>query len=200
LVLFSEHPWFVESRSSRTNPKRDWYIWRDGKPGGLRPNNWESIFNGSAWEYDKDTDQYYLHLFSRKMPDLNWECPELRQELYNVTCWWLDRGIDGFRIDAVSHIKKKPGLPDLPNPKHLEFVSSFDYHMNIEGIEEHLREFKSGTYGKYDVVSVGEANGVGADQAVDWVDEKDGLFNMIFQFEGTNLWEKTLGALDGETK
>ncbi|CAF0948850.1 unnamed protein product [Adineta steineri] len=191
-----EHPWFIESRSSRTNPKRDWYIWRDGKPGGHRPNNWESIFNGSAWEYDKETDQYYLHLFSRKMPDLNWECAELRQELYNATCWWLDRGIDGFRIDAVSHIKKKPGLPDLPNPKHLEFVSSFDYHMNVEGIEEHLHEFKKGTYGKYDVVSVGEANGVGADQAVEWVDEKQGLFNMIFQFEGTNLWEKTLGTLD----
>ena len=91
--LSSEHPWFIESRSSRTKPKRDWYIWRDGKPGGLRPNNWESIFNGSAWEYDKETDQYYLHLFSRKMPDLNWECPELRQELYKATCWWLDRGI-----------------------------------------------------------------------------------------------------------
>ena len=94
ILLFpSEHPWFVESRSSRTNPKRDWYIWRDGKSGGLRPNNWESIFNGSAWEYDKETDQYYLHLFSRKMPDLNWECEELRQELYKATCWWLDRGI-----------------------------------------------------------------------------------------------------------
>jgi len=132
------------------------------------------------------------------MPDLNWECEELRQELYQVTCWWLDQGVDGFRIDAVSHIKKKPGLPDLPNPKHLEFVSSFDYHMNVEGIEEYLREFKSGTYGKYDVVSVGEANGVGADQAVDWVDDTNGLFNMIFQFEGTNLWEKTLGTLDGK--
>jgi alpha-glucosidase len=89
----SEHPWFIESRSSRTSPKRDWYIWRDGKPGGLRPNNWESIFNGSAWEYDKETDQYYLHLFSRKMPDVNWECAELRQELYRITRWWIERGI-----------------------------------------------------------------------------------------------------------
>jgi len=191
-----EHPWFIESRSSRTNSKRDWYIWRDGKPGGLRPNNWESIFNGSAWEYDKTSDQYYLHLFSRKMPDVNWEFPELRQELYRVTRWWLDRGIDGFRIDAISHIKKKPGLPDLPNPKQLEFVSSFDYHMNVEGIEEYLAEFKRETYSKYDVVTVGEANGVSADQAVDWVDEDRGIFNMIFQFEGTNLWEKTLGTLD----
>ncbi|CAF3957804.1 unnamed protein product [Rotaria sp. Silwood2] len=191
-----EHPWFIESRSSHTNPKRDWYIWRDGKPGGLRPNNWESIFNGSAWEYDKETDQYYLHLFSRKMPDVNWECPGLRQEFYKIALWWLDRGIDGFRIDAVSHIKKKPGLPDLPNPKQLEFVSSFDYHMNVEGIEEFLTEFKRETYGDRDVVTVGEANGVGADQAVDWVDEEKGKFNMIFQFEATNLWEKTLGSLD----
>jgi alpha-glucosidase len=197
-LLPSEHPWFIESRSSRTNSKRDWYIWRDGKPGGLRPNNWESIFNGSAWEYDKETDQYYLHLFSRKMPDVNWECEELRQALYRVTRWWLDRGIDGFRIDAISHIKKKPGLPDLPNPKQLEFVSSFDYHMNVEGIEEYLTEFKRETYAKYDVVTVGEANGVGADQAVDWVDEERGIFNMIFQFEATNLWEKTLGTLDGK--
>ncbi|CAF4547585.1 unnamed protein product [Rotaria sp. Silwood2] len=191
-----EHPWFIESRSSLTNPKRDWYIWRDGKPGGLRPNNWESIFNGSAWEYDKETDQYYLHLFSRKMPDLNWECPELRQELYKMTRWWLDRGVDGFRIDAISHIKKKPGLPDLPNPKQLEFVSSFDYHMNVEGIEEFLTEFKRETYGGRDVVTVGEANGVDADQAVDWVDEEDGKFNMIFQFEVTNLWDKTLSTLN----
>ena len=99
-ISFSEHPWFTESRSSRTNPKRHWYISRDGKPGGLRPNNWESIFNGSAWEYDKETDQYYLHLFSRKMPDVNWECAELRQELYKMTCWWLDRGTT-FRIISL---------------------------------------------------------------------------------------------------
>ncbi|CAF2758520.1 unnamed protein product [Rotaria sp. Silwood2] len=148
------------------------------------------------WEYDKETDQYYLHLFSRKMPDVNWECPELRQELYKMTRWWLDRGVDGFRIDAISHIKKKSGLPDLPNPKQLEFVSSFDYHMNVEGIEEFLTEFKREAYGDRDVVTVGEANGVSADQAVNWVDEEKGKFNMIFQFEATNLWEKSLGSLN----
>ena len=109
-------------------------------------------------------------------------------------------GIDGFRIDAISHIKKKPGLPDLPNPKQLEFVSSFDYHMNVEGIDEYLTEFKRETYSKYDVVAVGEANGVSADQAVEWVDEERGKFDMIFQFEATNLWEKTLGTLDGKEK
>ncbi|CAF4297096.1 unnamed protein product [Rotaria sordida] len=121
------------------------------------------------------------------MPDFNWECPALRQELYKVTRWWLDRGIDGFRINAVSHIKKKPGLPDLPNPKQLEYVSSFDYHMNVEGIEEFLTEFKCETYGTRDVVIVGDASGVDADQAVTWVDEEKGIFNMIFQSEVPKL-------------
>ena len=101
-----EHPWFIESRSSKDNPKRDWYIWHDGKDGA-EPNNWESIFNGSAWEYDEETEQYYLHLFSRKQPDLNWENKEVREVLYDTVNWWLDKGIDGFRVDAISHIKKK---------------------------------------------------------------------------------------------
>ena len=104
-----EHPWFIESRSSKDNPKRDWYIWHDGKDGA-EPNNWESIFNGSAWEYDEVTGQYYLHLFSRKQPDLNWENKEVREVLYDTVNWWLDKGIDGFRVDAISHIKKKMAL------------------------------------------------------------------------------------------
>lgn len=90
----------------KDNPKRDWYIWHDGKDGA-EPNNWESIFNGSAWEYDEETEQYYLHLFSRKQPDLNWENKEVREVLYDTVNWWLDKGIDGFRVDAISHIKKK---------------------------------------------------------------------------------------------
>jgi alpha-glucosidase len=124
-----EHPWFIESRSAKDSPKRDWYIWRDGK-NGREPNNWESIFGGSAWEYDPTTDQYYLHVFAVKQPDLNWENEEVRRELYKMINWWLDKGIDGFRVDAISHIKKKPGLPDLPNPKGLDYVPSFDGHMN----------------------------------------------------------------------
>lgn len=111
-----------------------------------------------------------------------------------------DLGIDGFRIDAISHIKKKPGFPDLPNPKQLEFVSSFDYHMNVDGIQDHLIEFKRETYSKYDVVTVGEANGVSSEQATDWVDEKTGAFNMIFQFEATNLWDKASKKIDGNDK
>ncbi|BFO10110.1 hypothetical protein GGER_26200 [Serratia rubidaea] len=100
-----EHPWFLESRSSKSGPKRDWYIWRDGRDG-KEPNNWESIFNGSAWRYDAQSGQYFLHLFSARQPDLNWENPQLRQAVYDMMRWWLDKGIDGFRIDAICHMKK----------------------------------------------------------------------------------------------
>ena len=182
-----EHPWFIESRQSKDNPKRDWYIWRDGKDG-KEPNNWESIFEGSAWQYDEKTDQYYLHVFSTKQPDLNWENPEVRDELYDTVNWWLDKGIDGFRIDAISHIKKRPGFPDMPNPDNEEYVSSFDMHMNQDGIHEFLQEFKDRTYSNYDVMTVGEANGVSADEADLWVGD-NGKMDMVFQFEHLDLWD-----------
>lgn len=182
-----EHPWFIESRSSKNNPKRDWYIWRDGK-NGQEPNNWESIFGGSAWEYDEKTDQYFLHIFSRKQPDLNWENKNVRENIYDMINWWLDKGIDGFRVDAISHIKKKDGLPDMPNPKGLKYVSSFDYHMNVEGINVYLEELKERTFAKYDIMTVGEANGVSIEEADEWVGEERGKFNMIFQFEHLGLW------------
>ncbi|PFA64455.1 glucohydrolase [Bacillus sp. AFS015802] len=183
-----EHPWFIESKSSKDNPKRDWYIWRDGVKG-KEPNNWESIFGGSAWEYDEETDQYFLHVFSTKQPDLNWENEEVRDALYDTVNWWLDKGIDGFRIDAISHIKKRPGLPDMPNPKKEKYVSSFDMHMNQKGIHTFLQEFKDRTYGNYDVMSVGEANGVKADEAELWVGKENGKMDMIFQFEHLGLWD-----------
>jgi alpha-glucosidase len=183
-----EHQWFVESRSSKDSPKRDWYIWRDGK-NGAEPNNWESIFGGSAWEYDQNTKQYYMHLFSVKQPDLNWENPDVRHAVYAMMRWWLDKGIDGFRIDAISHIKKRPSLPDMPNPKNEKYVSSFDMHMNQEGIHPFLQEMKDETYGKYDVMTVGEANGVTTEEAHLWVGEEEGKMNMVFQFEHLDLWD-----------
>ncbi|MGG5252393.1 glycoside hydrolase family 13 protein [Neobacillus sp. SM06] len=188
-----EHPWFIESRSSKDNPKRDWYIWRDGK-NGKEPNNWESIFSGSAWKYDEETDQYFMHIFSERQPDLNWENPEVRNALYDMVNWWLEKGIDGFRVDAISHIKKEPGFPDMPNPKNLDYVPCFPKMMNVEGIDEFLNEFTKKTIKNYDVMTVGEANGVGLEDADRWVGEENGYFNMIFQFEFLNLWDK---AADG---
>ena len=183
-----EHPWFIESRSSVDHPKRDWYIWRDGV-NGAEPNNWESIFSGSAWEYDENTGQYYMHLFSKKQPDLNWENAEVREALYEMVNWWLDKGIDGFRVDAISHIKKEEGLTDMPNPHALKYVSSFDKHMNVEGIHPLLAELKANTFDKYDIMTVGEANGVKIEDAHLWVGEEEGKFNMVFQFEHLGLWK-----------
>ncbi|MED4857911.1 alpha-glucosidase [Bacillus atrophaeus] len=183
-----EHPWFIESRSALDSEKRDWYIWKDGK-NGKEPNNWESIFSGSAWQYDQTTDQYYLHLFDKKQPDLNWENQNMRFAVYEMVNWWLDKGIDGFRMDAISHIKKKKGLPDLPNPEALPYVPSFPYHMNVEGIMDFLRELKKETFSRYPIVTVGEANGVTADEAADWAGGKSGIFDMIFQFEHLGLWD-----------
>ncbi|WP_024614363.1 alpha-glucosidase [Clostridium sp. Ade.TY] len=182
-----EHQWFIESKSSRDNPKSDWYIWRDGKDN-KEPNNWESIFKGSAWEYSKEREQYYLHLFSKKQPDLNWENEDVRKEIYKMINWWLDKGIDGFRVDAISHIKKEDGLSDMDNPEGLKYVSSFNKHMNVDGIHNYLKELNEETFKKYDIMTVGEANGVAAEEAKDWVSEENGKFNMVFQFEHLHLW------------
>ena len=181
-----EHEWFIESKSSKNNPKRDWYIWRKGK-GELEPNNWESIFKGSAWEYDESTDEYFLHLFSKKQPDLNWENKDVRKELYKMINWWLDKGIDGFRVDAISHVKKENGLKDMPNPNNERYVSSFEKHMNVEGIHELLDELNENTFSKYDIMTVAEANGVNAEHAEEWVGDENGKFNMVFQFEHLDL-------------
>ena len=186
-----EHPWFIESRSSKDNPKRDWYIWRDGK-ADKEPNNWESIFGGSAWVKDEKTNQYYLHLFTKKQPDLNWKNKDMRNAIYEMMNWWLDKGIDGFRVDAISHINKEEGLLDMPNPNNLKYVSSFDKHMNVEGIHEYLKDIKDNTYGKYNVMTVGEANGVTPEDAHLWVSEEEGKFNMVFQFEHLDLWNNNM--------
>ena len=186
-----EHPWFLESRSSIDNSKRDWYIWADGK-NGAEPNNWESIFSGSAWEWDEGTKQYYLHLFSPKQPDLNWENAEVRKALYDMVNRWIDKGIDGFRIDAISHIKKKPGFPDMPNKENNQYVECFPYMSNYEGIDVYLREFVDSTIMGKDLVTVGEANGVSLKEIHKWVGEENGYFNMIFQFEHLKLWLRRL--------
>ncbi|WP_096273909.1 glycoside hydrolase family 13 protein [Paucisalibacillus globulus] len=184
-----EHPWFIESRKSKDNPYRDYYIWHPGKDG-KEPNNWESIFGGSAWKYDEKTKEYFMHVFSSKQPDLNWENPKVRNELYKMVNWWLDKGIDGFRVDAISHIKKIAGFPDMPNPDNLKYVPSYEGHMNRDGIQVFMEELKQNTFANYDIMTVGEANGVSLEQADEWVGETNGKFDMIFQFEHLGLWRK----------
>lgn len=190
-----EHQWFIESRSSTENEKRDWYIWRDGVDG-KEPNNWGSIFGGSAWELDEKTNQYYLHLFSKKQPDLNWENKNVRVALYDMVNWWLDKGVDGFRIDAISHIKKDLTFSDEENPEKLSYVPAWSKYMNVDGILPFLTELKEETFAKYDSMTVAEANGVGIDDIHEWVDEQDGKFNMIFQFEHLGLWDSDTRTLD----
>jgi alpha-glucosidase len=131
-----------------------------------------------------------MHVFSSKQPDLNWENPTVRNELYKMVNWWLDKGIDGFRVDAISHIKKIAGFPDMPNPDNLKYVPSYEGHMNRDGIQVFLEELKQNTFAKYDIMTVGEANGVSLEQADGWVGEKNGKFDMIFQFEHLGLWRK----------
>lgn len=183
----SEHPWFIESRSSKDNSKRDWYIWKCGKDE-KEPNNWQSIFGDSAWEYDKKTDEYYLHLFSKKMPDINWENHEAKEAIFDMIHWWLDKGIDGFRVDAISHIKKLD-YEDMPNTEGKKYVSSFEKHMNQKGIHVFLQELKENVFAKYDIFTVAEANGVNANEMEEWISSKKGKFSSIFQFEHLNLWD-----------
>lgn len=175
-----EHPWFMESRASLDNEKRDWYIWSD------EPTNWESIFGGSAWEYDQKTKQSYLHLFSKKQPDLNWENPDVREALYDMVNWWLDKGIDGFRVDAISHIKKN--LTDVEDPEQNLYVPAWEKMMNVKGIQPLLAELRDKTFTGRDIMTVGEANGVHIGDIDEWIGEEDGKFNMVFQFESLGLW------------
>lgn len=183
-----EHPWFLASSASRDDPKRDWYIWRDGKQGA-EPNNWESIFNGSAWKYSTATGQYFLHLFSERQPDLNWENPEVRTAVYAMMRWWLDKGVDGFRIDAICHMKKEPALSDMPNPEALPYVPSFARHLNYDGLLDYVDDMCEQVFSHYDIVTIGEMNGASAEQGEEWVGEQRGRLNMIFQFEHVKLWQ-----------
>lgn len=183
-----EHPWFIESKSSKDNPKRDWYIWKKPKSDGSEPNNWESIFNGSTWEFDERTQEYYFHLFSKKQPDLNWDNPAVRNEIFDMMNWWFEKGIDGFRVDAITHIKKSFEAGDLSVPEGKTYAPAFDVDMNQPGIQTWLQEMKDKSLSQYNIMTVGEANGVNPDNAEDWVGEDKGKFNMIFQFEHLGLW------------
>jgi oligo-1,6-glucosidase len=194
-----EHPWFIESRSSLDNPKRDYYIWRKGKNGGP-PNNWESYFSGSVWEYDETTEEYYLHLYTKNQPDLNWENENVIRDVEEMVRWWLDKGVDGFRMDAIAHIVKAENLPDAPNPNNLPYVRAYTLYSNLEKVHTLLRELNDKVLYLYDIMTVGETSGLGPEQALDYIGNERHELNMVFQFEhmqldsatgGTGKWELT---------
>lgn len=187
-----EHPWFVESRKSKDNLYRDYYIWRPARMG-KEPNNWGSCFSGSAWEYNEATDMYYLHLFSKKQPDLNWDNPRVRAEVYDMMNWWLDKGVDGFRMDVISLISKKPELPD--GKPGINGYASFNEPANGPHVHEYLQEMRRRVLEGRDTITVGECSGVTLEEAKKYARSDEKELNMVFQFEhmdvdadGTNKW------------
>ena len=180
-----EHPWFLESRKSKDNPYRDYYIWREGKDGKV-PNNWGSYFSGSAWQHDDATDMYYLHLFSKKQPDLNWENPKVREEVFSMMNWWCgEKGIDGFRMDVISLISKRPGLPD--GPKGPEALYGYADCANGPRVHEFLKEMNQKVLSHYDLMTVGEAAGVTIEEAKKYAGFNENELNMVFHFEHVGL-------------
>lgn len=176
-----EHRWFMESRKSRDNPYRDYYIWREGKDVGTPPNNWGSCFGGSAWQYDEETAMYYLHLFSRKQPDLNWDNPDVRKEVFDMMTWWCDKGIDGFRMDVISMISKTSEMPDGKiNGLYGDYGP---YCIHGPHVHEYLQEMNKKVLSRYDIMTVGETAGVTTEQAMQYAGEDTHELNMVFQFE-----------------
>ncbi|QIZ97545.1 alpha-glucosidase [Leifsonia sp. PS1209] len=190
-----EHAWFVESSAGPDSPKRDWYWWRpprDGKaPGesGAEPNNWGSFFSGSAWQLDQASGEYYLHLFSRKQPDLNWENPEVRDAVYEMMNWWLDRGVDGFRMDVINLISKVQDLPDGVVPPGALYGDGYPFYGQGPRIHEFLHEMHERVFAGRDdrYLTVGEMPGVTVDQAQLFTDPARGELDMVFQFEHVDL-------------
>ena len=178
-----EHPWFVESRSSKDNEKRDYYIWKEGKDG-KEPTNWGSAFSGPAWKYDEHTDMYYLHLFSVKQPDLNWENPKVRNEVYDMMTRWCEKGIDGFRMDVISLISKPVGYPDA---KVVGLYGDMGICANGPKVHDYLKEMNERVLSKFDIMTVGETAGVTLEEAKKYANTDGSELNMVFQFEHTDL-------------
>ncbi|WP_409296850.1 glycoside hydrolase family 13 protein [Peribacillus sp. SCS-26] len=190
-----EHQWFVESRKSKDNPYRDYYIWKKGE-NGEPPTNWGAAFGGSVWEYDEETDEYYLHLFSKKQPDLNWENPGLRAEVYQMIRYWLDKGIDGFRMDVVNFISKDTSYPQGKMDEGMLFGDGSPYYMNGPRIHEFLQEMNKEALSTYDTITVGEMPGVSVEQGKLYTGEKRNELNMVFHFEHVGLGNGKFGKWD----
>ncbi|MFR3767295.1 MAG: glycoside hydrolase family 13 protein [Blautia sp.] len=176
-----EHNWFIESRKSKDNPYRDYYIWKD-PVNGKEPNNWGGVFGGSAWEYDEKTQMYYLHLFSKKQPDLNWENEKVRREVYDMMTFWCEKGIDGFRMDVISMVSKNQAFPDgeVKNGLYGDFNP---YCVHGPRIHEFLQEMNKEVLSRYDIMTVGETSGVTIEEAQKYAGEDRNELNMVFQFE-----------------
>lgn len=172
----NKHPWFLESSSSKTNPKRDWYFWKDSVDG-KEPNNWRSYFTPSVWEYDSKTDQYYMHSFAIEQPDLNWENPEVRQEIYKMMRFWLDKGIDGFRLDVINLLAKLKGFPNVEDPKNINYLG------NNPGIHDYLQEMNREVLQHYDIMTVGEIPFVKPEDGLLYVGEDRHELHTLFHFE-----------------
>ncbi len=179
-----EHKWFIESRSSKDSPYRDYYIWKDPRDGH-EPNNWESCFSGSAWKFDETTGQYYLHMFSEKQPDLNWENPKVRDEVYDMMTWWCEKGIDGFRMDVISMISKDPSYPDGTVYDGV-YGDGSPYVCNGPRVHEFLQEMNRRVLSRYDIMTVGEAAGVTVEEAKKYANKEGTELNMVFHFEHTD--------------
>ena len=186
-----EHAWFIESRSSKDNPHRDYYIWKEPK-NGKEPNNWGSCFGDSAWELDERTGMYYLHCFSKKQPDLNWENPKVRDEVFDMMNWWCEKGIDGFRMDVISMISKDQSYPDGPVEDGL-YGSFGPYVCNGPRVHEFLQEMNNRVLSHYDLLTVGEAAGVTIDEAKKYANSDGTELGMVFQFEHVDLVKSPIG-------
>ena len=200
-----QHAWFKEARRSRDSRWRDYYIWRPGS-NGREPNNWASCFGGSAWTLDEGTGEYYLHLFAPQQPDLNWENPRVREEIHDLMRWWLDQGVDGFRLDVINMISKVPGLPDAPVTAPGPYQWAGQYFLHGPRLREFLAEIKRDVLSQYDSFTVGEMPGATPEHAVELTHEQTGSLNMLFQFEhvgigcdhsegGLGKWSRSRGSL-----
>lgn len=199
-----EHPWFKESRSSKDNPYRDYYIWKDPKGfdedgNPIPPNNWASEFGGPAWEWDEATGQFYLHIFFKEQPDLNWENEKVREDLYSMVRWWLDKGVDGFRLDAINIISKPEGFPDDPSTDFEKHTSSIPFVIsNGTMVHPWMKELTRETFSRYNVMTVGETSATSPEDAKLWAGYHTGELNMIFHFDHMGVDNDPNGKLGGK--
>lgn len=199
-----EHPWFKESRSSKDSPYRDYYIWKDPKGfdedgNPIPPNNWASEFGGPAWEWDEATGQFYLHIFFKEQPDLNWENEKVREDLYSMVRWWLDKGVDGFRLDAINIISKPEGFPDDPSTDFEKHTSSIPFVIsNGTMVHPWMKELTRETFSRYDVMTVGETSATSPEDAKLWAGYHTGELNMIFHFDHMGVDNDPNGSLGGK--